>query len=194
MTHRAVLGIAGWSGAGKTTLIEAVLPHLLAAGLAVSTVKHAHHGAELDRPGKDSWRHREAGAREVMVAAPGRWALMHQEPDVEPDLPGLLARMSPVDLVLVEGFRRYAIPKLEVHRPAVGKPPLWPDWPDMLAVASDSPLPECDRIVLAARRFERNCVMDRVISARRPRETLSRSCRGGTVRPDLAAGHLWSHP
>ncbi len=116
-----VLGIAGWSGAGKTTLIEAVLPALRAAGLAVSTVKHAHHGAELDRPGKDSWRHREAGAREVLVASPGRWALMHEEPGAEPDLPALLARMSPVDLVLVEGFRRYPFPKLEVHRPVPGQ-------------------------------------------------------------------------
>ena len=143
--HRAVLGIAGWSGAGKTTLIEAILPRLLAAGLTVSTVKHAHHGAELDRPGKDSWRHREAGAREVLVASPGRWALLHEEPGVEPDLPALLTRMTPVDLVLVEGFRRYPMPKLEVHRPALGKPPLWPEWPDVVAVASDAWLGGCDR-------------------------------------------------
>lgn len=146
--HGAVLGIAGWSGAGKTTLIERVLPPLLAAGLVVSTVKHAHHGAELDRPGKDSWRHRQAGAREVMVSAPGRWALMHEEPGAEPDLPDLLARMGPADLVLVEGFRRYGFPKLEVHRPALGKPPLWPDWPDVAAVASDAALPGCGRPVL----------------------------------------------
>ncbi len=147
--HRAVLGIAGWSGAGKTTLIEAVLPRLLAAGLAVSTVKHAHHGAELDRPGKDSWRHRQAGAGEVLVASPGRWALLHEEPGAEPALPDLLARMGPADLVLVEGFRRDPIPKLEVHRPALGKPPLWPDWPDVVAVASDATLPGCDRPQLA---------------------------------------------
>ena len=146
--HRAVLGIAGWSGAGKTTLIEAVLPKLLAAGLRVSTIKHAHHGAELDRPGKDSWRHRKAGAHEVLVASPGRWALLHEEPDAEPDLPALLARMGPADLVLVEGFRRDPIPKLEVHRPALGKPPLWPDWPDVAAVASDARLPGCDRAQL----------------------------------------------
>jgi molybdopterin-guanine dinucleotide biosynthesis protein B len=143
-----VLGVAGWSGAGKTTLIEAVLPRLTAAGLAVSTIKHAHHGAELDRPGKDSWRHREAGAREVLVATPGRWALIHEEPGAEPDLPALLGRLAPVDLVLVEGFRRYPFPKLEVYRPALGKPPLWPDWPGVAAVAADVPLPDCHRPVL----------------------------------------------
>ena len=147
--HRAVLGIAGWSGAGKTTLIAAVLPRLRAAGLTVSTVKHAHHGAELDRPGKDSWRHREAGAFEVMLATPSRWALMHEEAGAETDLSGLLARMSPVDLVLVEGFRHDALTKLEVHRPGLGKPPLWPDWPDVAAVASDTTLPGCDRTQLA---------------------------------------------
>ncbi len=145
----AVLGIAGWSGAGKTTLIEAVLPRLRQAGLSVSTVKHAHRGAELDRPGKDSWRHREAGAQEVLLAMPGRWALLHEEPGEEPDLPALLARLSPVDLVLVEGFRRYPFAKMEVHRPALGKPPLWPDWPGVLAVAADAALPGCGRPVLA---------------------------------------------
>ena len=143
--HRAVLGIAGWSGAGKTTLIEAVMPRLLAAGLAVSTVKHAHHGVDLDRPGKDSWRHREAGACEVMVASPGRWALLHEAREAEPTLSDLLARMRPVDLVLVEGFRRDPVTKLEVHRPILGKPPLWPDWRDVAAVASDTSLPGCDR-------------------------------------------------
>lgn len=147
----AVLGIAGWSGAGKTTLIEAMLPRLRAAGLTVSTIKHAHHGADLDRPGKDSWRHRAAGAAEVLVASPGRWALLHEEPGLDPELPDLLARMSAVDLILVEGFRRYAIPKLEVHRPALGKPPLWPDWPDVSAVASDATLPDCDRMQLDLR-------------------------------------------
>ena len=148
MSGHTVLGIAGWSGAGKTTLIEGLLPGLRAAGLVVSTIKHAHHGADFDKPGKDSWRHRQAGAREVLVAAPGRWALMHEEPGVEPDLPALLARMGPADLVLVEGFRRYPYPKLEVHRPALGKPPLWPEWADVAAVASDEALPGCNRTVL----------------------------------------------
>jgi molybdopterin-guanine dinucleotide biosynthesis protein B len=146
--HRAVLGIAGWSGAGKTTLIEAVLPRLTAAGLVVSTVKHAHQGAELDRPGKDSWRHREAGAREVMVATPGLWTLQHREDETEWDLPALLERMAPADLVLVEGYRSDPIAKLEVHRPSLGKAPLWPSWPGVLAVASDTPLPGCTCPVL----------------------------------------------
>ncbi|WP_158743272.1 molybdopterin-guanine dinucleotide biosynthesis protein B [Acidisphaera sp. L21] len=146
--HRAVLGIAGWSGAGKTTLIEGVMPHLRTAGLSVSTIKHTHHGVDLDRPGKDSWRHREAGAQEVLIAGAGRWALLHEEPGLEPDLAALLPRLSPVDLVLVEGFRRYGVPKLEVFRPALGKPPLWPDWPDVAAIASDASVPGCDRPVL----------------------------------------------
>ena len=141
--HGAVVGIAGWSGAGKTTLIEAVLPLLRQAGLTVSTIKHTHHGVDLDQPGKDSWRHRQAGAGEVLIAGTGRWALLHEEPGLEPDLPTLLLRLHPVDLVLVEGFRRDPIPKLEVHRPGLGKPPLWPDWPEMAAVASDQALPHC---------------------------------------------------
>lgn len=146
--HRAVLGIAGWSGAGKTTLIEALVPRLRAAGLTVSTIKHTHHGVDLDRPGKDSWRHRQAGAHEVIIASPGRWALLHEEPGAEPGLPALLDRLGAVDLVLVEGFRRYPIPKLEIHRPALGRPPLWPDWPDVVAVATDARLPGCDRTQL----------------------------------------------
>ena len=151
MSRQPVLGIAGWSGAGKTTLIEAVLPRLSDAGLIVSTVKHAHHGAELDRPGKDSWRHRQAGAREVLLTSPGRWALIHEQTGnagPEPSLNDLLARMTPVDLVLVEGFRTSPLPKLEVYRETLGKPPLWPEWPDVAAVASASSLPSCDRTVL----------------------------------------------
>ena len=148
MKRQPVLGIAGWSGAGKTTLIEAVLPRLRDAGLVVSTVKHAHHGADLDRPGKDSWRHRQAGAREVLLTTPGGWALIHEAAAPEPGLHELLTRMAPVDLVLVEGFRRSPIPKLEVYRESLGKPPLWPDWPDIAAVASDLPLRSCDRPVL----------------------------------------------
>lgn len=134
-----VLGIAGWSGAGKTTLIEAVMPGLRDAGLVISTIKHAHHGAELDKPGKDSWRHRQAGAREVMLATPGGWTLIHTQQSGEPALDELLAAMRPADLILVEGFRSSPIPKLEVFRPALGKPPLWPDWPEVLAVATDDP-------------------------------------------------------
>ena len=143
-----VLGVAGWSGSGKTTLIVALLPRLKALGLRVSTIKHAHHGFDIDRPGKDSFRHREAGAHEVLVASGQRWALLHELEGPDPSLAALLARLAPVDLVLVEGFKATATPKLEVHRPALGKPPLWPGRPEVLAVASDVPLPECDRPVL----------------------------------------------
>jgi molybdopterin-guanine dinucleotide biosynthesis protein B len=143
------LGIVGWSGSGKTTLLTALIPRLRARGLTVSTVKHAHHGFDMDRPGKDTYRHREAGAREVLVATAHRWALLHEVAGQEPDLPALLARMAPVDLVLVEGFKTHEFPKLEVHRPALGKPPIWPDWPDVAAVATDAPLPGCERTVLA---------------------------------------------
>ena len=143
-----ILGLAGWSGSGKTTLLTALLPLLTARGLRVSTVKHAHHGFDLDQPGKDSWRHREAGAHEVMIASSRRWALLHENEGDEPSLAALLARLSPVDLVLVEGFKSYPHPKLEVHRPALGRPPLWPDRADILAVATDAALPGCDRAQL----------------------------------------------
>lgn len=144
-----VLGIVGWSGSGKTTLLTALLPRLRAGGLTISTVKHAHHGFDMDRPGKDTYRHREAGAHEVLVATARRWALLHEVEGPEPALPALLAHLAPVDLVLVEGFKTHEFPKLEVHRPALGKPPIWPDWPDVAAVATDAPLVGCDRTVLA---------------------------------------------
>ena len=133
-----VLGIAGWSGSGKTTLIEQLLPRLRAAGLTVSTIKHAHHGFDIDKPGKDSHRHREAGAREVLVASGTRWALLHENDGPEPALPDLLARMQPVDLVLVEGFKSHPFPKIEVWRPDLGRPPLWDREPEIVAVASNS--------------------------------------------------------
>jgi molybdopterin-guanine dinucleotide biosynthesis protein B len=143
-----VFGVTGASGSGKTTLIVAMLPRLRAAGIAVSTIKHAHHGFDLDRPGKDSHRHREAGACEVLVAAPDRWALLHENDGPEPTLVELLSRLAPVDLVLVEGFARDGLAKLEVHRRSLGQPPRWPDDPSIVAVASDAPLPDCDRPVL----------------------------------------------
>jgi len=142
-----VLGIVGWSGSGKTTLLTTLLPWLRADGLLVSTVKHTHGGFDMDRPGKDTYRHREAGAHEVLVASGTRWALLHEVDGPEPGLPDLLARMEPVDLVLVEGFKTHPFPKLEVHRPALGKAPIWPEQPDIIAVATDAPI-ACDRTVL----------------------------------------------
>ncbi len=119
-----------------------MLPRLIEAGLTVSTIKHAHHALELDRPGKDSFRHRQAGAREVLVAGGERWALLRETPDGTPDLFALASRLEPVDLVLVEGFRAYDIPRLEIFRPMLGKPALWPGQPGIVAVATDAP---CDR-------------------------------------------------
>ncbi len=134
----------GWSGSGKTTLLVAVLPLLRAAGLRVSTIKHAHHGLELDKPGKDSFRHREAGAEEVLVVGGQRWALLRETPSTGapemPDLAQLAARLAPVDLVLVEGFKSAGLPQIEVHRLSLGKPPLWPNAPAVRAVAADTEL------------------------------------------------------
>ena len=137
-----IFGLAGWSGSGKTTLLTAIVPELVAQGLSVSTIKHAHHEFDIDRPGKDSWRHRQAGAREVMIASARRWALMRELCDeAEPSLEELIARMRAVDLLLVEGWKRHPHPKIEVHRPALGKPLLYPDDPWVVAIASDAPLP-----------------------------------------------------
>jgi len=137
-----VIGLAGWSGAGKTTLLRRLIPALAVRGLQVSTLKHAHHGFDVDQPGKDSWQHRQAGAKEVLVGSGVRWALMHELRDeAEPGLPALLARMSPVDLVLVEGFKRESHPKIEVYRKANGKPLLHPGNPSIVAIASDVVLP-----------------------------------------------------
>ena len=148
-----VLALVGWSGSGKTTLLTALLPLLAARGLAVSTIKHVHHEVDLDQPGKDSWRHRAAGAREVLVAGGARWALLHElRGAAEPALPELLARLAPVDLVLVEGFKAGPAAKLEIYRPALGKPPLWPDRPDILAVASDATGLDCGRTLLPLER------------------------------------------
>ena len=133
-----VIGLAGWSGAGKTTLLRRLIPMLTAQGLQVSTLKHAHHSFDVDQPGKDSWEHRQAGAREVLVASSVRWALMHELRDeAEPSLAALLARMCPVDLVLVEGFKRDRHPKIEVHRAANAKPLLYPGDRSIVAIASD---------------------------------------------------------
>ena len=136
-----IFGLAGWSGSGKTTLMMSLIPELVARGLTVSTLKHAHEGFDLDQPGKDSWRHREAGASEVMISSSNRWALMHEHRGAaEPPLSALLHHMSPVDLVLVEGFKGETHAKLEVHRTVIGKPLLCHDDQNIVAIACDAPL------------------------------------------------------
>ena len=138
-----IIGFAGWSGSGKTTLLVQLIPALTRRGLRVSTIKHAHHAFDIDQPGKDSFRHREAGATEVLVGSATRWALMHElRGAAEPSLADLLRRMSPVDLVLVEGFKRGEHNKIEVFREAVGKPPLHQGDPSIVALAAD-PVPNC---------------------------------------------------
>ena len=137
-----IFGLAGWSGSGKTTLMTALIPELVFRGITVSTLKHAHHAFDVDHPGKDSWRHRQAGAREVMVSSQNRWALMHELRGApEPSFDELVRRMSPVDLLLVEGFKRNPHPKIEVYRPSLGKPLLYPEDPFVVAIASDEALP-----------------------------------------------------
>jgi molybdopterin-guanine dinucleotide biosynthesis protein B len=144
-----VIGLAGWSGSGKTTLITKVIPVLVGRGLKVATVKHAHHAFDIDRPGKDSWQHREAGASEVMVASSRRWAVVHELRDEpEPPLEELLAKLSPADLVIIEGFKRHAHPKLEIYRASVGKPLIYPQDDCVVAIASDAPLPRAQLPVL----------------------------------------------
>lgn len=134
-----MIGLAGWSGAGKTTLLAKLIPELTARGVGVSTIKHAHHRFDVDTPGKDSWIHREAGARQVLVASANRWALMTElRGAAEPELRELLGQLAPVDLVLVEGFKRDRHPKIEVHRAANGKPWIHPEDPAIVAIASDA--------------------------------------------------------
>lgn len=134
-----VFGIAGRSGMGKTTLLERLIPALRERGLRVSLIKHSHKDIEVDRPGKDSYRLREAGCQEVLLLGRTRWALMHElRGEAEPDLDYLLSRIQDCDLVLVEGFKGGDFPKLEVWREAVGKPTLWQEWPGIVAIAGDA--------------------------------------------------------
>jgi molybdopterin-guanine dinucleotide biosynthesis protein B len=137
-----IVGLAGWSGSGKTTLLTKVIPAVIARGMTVSTLKHAHHAFDLDQPGKDSHTHRVSGATEVLVSSANRWALIHELRGApEMSLPALLAKLSAVDLVIIEGFKGESHPKLEVHRAAVGKPLLHPNDPHIVAIAADGPLP-----------------------------------------------------
>jgi len=138
-----LLGIVGWRNSGKTQLVRALIPVLREHGLSVATIKHAHHNFDVDQPGKDSYEHRAAGAREVLISSAKRWALMHEhaEDETEPTLRELLPKLSPVDLVLVEGFKRESHPKLEVHRPSLGKPLLAAEDDTVVAIAGDAEIP-----------------------------------------------------
>ena len=168
-----VIGLAGWSGAGKTTLLSRVIPLLLGKGLRVSVIKHAHHHFDVDVPGKDSWVHRESGATEVLVSSVNRWALMHElRGAAEPRLPELLEKMSPVDLVVVEGFKSEPHRKIEVHRAANGKPHLFPDDPAIVGVATDVavetelPVAHLDDIAAVAAMMQRMAISVEELLAR----------------------------
>ncbi|QCG98770.1 molybdopterin-guanine dinucleotide biosynthesis protein B [Azospirillum sp. TSA2s] len=145
-----IFGLTGWSGSGKTSLMVRLIPALTARGLRVSTVKHAHKGFDIDHPGKDSHNHRLAGATEVLVSSPRRWALMHELRDGEPELTleQLIGKVAPVDLLLVEGFKRDRHEKIEVWRAEVDKALIAPDDPTIVAVASDGLVPGCPVPVL----------------------------------------------
>lgn len=136
-----IFGFAGYSGSGKTTLIEKLIPLFAARGMNVSLIKHAHHDFDVDQPGKDSYRHRKAGASEILVSSSRRWALMHElRAEAEPGLEQQIRHISPCDLLLVEGYKQEPIPKLEIYRAAVGEPLLHPEDPNVVAVASDGPI------------------------------------------------------
>jgi molybdopterin-guanine dinucleotide biosynthesis protein B len=172
-----VIGIAGWSGAGKTTLLTRVIPLLTARGLRVSTVKHAHHAFDIDQPGKDSHTHRVAGATEVLVSSAHRFALMHElRGQREWTLDALLEKLSPVDFVLVEGFKTQAHPKLEVFRAAVKKPPLHPDDDNIVAIASDQPL---DATVPVVSLDDTEAVADILVAQAMPLDAVIARVRSG---------------
>jgi molybdopterin-guanine dinucleotide biosynthesis protein B len=145
---RKAIGFIGYSNSGKTTLIEKLLPRFRARGLSVSAIKNAHHGFDMDRPGKDSYRYREAGAGQVLISTTERWALLTETPGGHAALEDLLAQLAPCDLVIVEGFKSEGrIPRIEVRRSSVTDPPIYPNDPNVIAVAADFPL-ECALPVL----------------------------------------------
>ena len=167
-----VIGLSGWSGAGKTTLLTRVIPHLLRHGLRISVIKHAHHEFDVDVPGKDSWVHRQSGATEVLVSSARRWALMHELRGArEPPLPELLAKLSPVDLVIIEGFKRDPHRKIEVHRIANAKPLLFPDDSGIVGIVTDAvvetalPTAHLDDVEAVAALLQRSAIpVDDVLS------------------------------
>src|SRR3954447_16755130 len=173
-----IIGLAGWSGSGKTTLVTKALPRLIARGCRVSTIKHAHHGFDLDQPGKDSFMHRTAGATEVVISSAKRFAVLHELRD-EPEwnLPDLLGKLAPVDLVLVEGFKRDAFPKVEVHRVSNGKPLIHPEDPYIVAIASDTPLPQAKVPVIDLNDIE--VIADVLLQHAVPLQSTAAAMRGG---------------
>ena len=143
-----IFGVTGWKNSGKTGLMERLITEFTARGLSVSSIKHAHHSFDIDHPGRDSYRHRDAGARQVLLASRNRWALMHELRDEdEPTLSDLLKQLSPVDLVLIEGYKRDRHPKIEAHRKETGQPLIAPEDETIVAVASDTSV-SVDRPVL----------------------------------------------
>jgi molybdopterin-guanine dinucleotide biosynthesis protein B len=186
-----VIGLAGWSGAGKTTLVQKLLPELRERALTVSTLKHAHHSFDLDRPGKDSFLHRQSGATEVLISSARRWALMHElGPEPEPGLAFLLSRLSPVNLVLVEGFKRFVHPKIEVHRAANGKPLLAGTIPNVVLIASDVEIPDAPTPVVPL--DDTATIADRVLALAQPLQDVVIELESASARERVrASGRLF---
>lgn len=182
-----VIGLAGWSGAGKTTLLKRLIPELTGRGFSLSTLKHAHHAFDIDTPGKDSHEHRLAGATEVLIASRRRFALMHELRDAEePRLAELLVKLAPVDLVLVEGFKREVHRKIEVHRAANAKPPIHPEDPEIVAIAADCPFPQAGRPVVPL--DDITGIAGLVVAHAEPLEALLSRLRTSTPRPRWPVG------
>ena len=182
MNNARVLGIVGWSGSGKTTLLVKLIPVLVGRGLKVATLKHAHHAFDVDKPGKDSYAHRKAGAGEVIVFSDRRWVQMHEIGDEPPPtLADLLRKLSPCDLVLIEGFKREPHAKLEVFRPEVGKPLLCPDDPAITALACPLPWPKAPIAVVDLDDME--AVADLVYAKAQPLGAVLAALEAGTVAP-----------